>query len=47
MNSTNSANVGSSRIAAAGVPAWAISCSIRRMAAVAASNVPMGKMTIR
>jgi len=31
----------------AGVPARAISCSIRRMAAVAASRVLMGKITIR
>src|SRR5262245_64879014 len=47
MKSTNSANVGSSRITAAGVPSPAISCSTRRMAPVAASNVLMGKMTIR
>jgi len=47
MKSTNSANVGNSCIAAAGVPARAISCSIRRMAPVAASNVLMGKITIR
>src|SRR5262249_17587404 len=47
MKPTNSANVGSSRIPAAGVPSPAISCSTRRMAPVAASNVPMGKMTIR
>jgi hypothetical protein len=46
MKSTNSANVGNSCIAAAGVPARAISCSIRRMAPVAASNVLMGKITI-
>jgi hypothetical protein len=32
---------------AAGVPASAISRRIRRMAAVAASSVPIGKMTIR
>ena len=46
MKSMNSANAGDSCIAAAGVPARAISCSIRRMAPVAASNVLMGKITI-
>jgi hypothetical protein len=34
-------------IAAAGVPARVISCSIRRMAPVAARNVLTGKITIR
>jgi hypothetical protein len=47
MKSVNSANVGSSPITPAGVPARAISCSIRRMAAVAASSVLIGKITIR
>src|ERR1700722_14150549 len=47
MKSTSAANVGSSLIAAAGVPAWAISRSIRRMAPVAASSAAIGKMTIR
>ena len=47
MKSQNSPNDGSPGSAPAGVPAWAISRRMRRIAAVAASSVLIGKMTIR